>query len=199
MNSQLVTLQKMILAETVPAHPDFEFEFAVNSKGNLTIDHRGTWEFQPTPDDCSAPYLTIEHDGESFLISHWGWGEQKKYKTLKGAAKYIHAEIAESCENRRKRKAKDDTEKTFEEKSLALLRDFHGKLTESGVIAKFCPATPHYQTNHIHVEAVLLKTSLEITVTHDYQLEIALANQRCSSAPDAAIDLIFALVKKATA
>ena len=196
MNSQLVTLQKMILAETIPAHPDFEFEFAVTPKGNLSIDHRGTWEFQPSVDERSAPHLTIEHDGESFLVSHWGWGEQKKYKTLKGAAKYIHAEIAESCEHRRKRKAKDDAEKAFEEKSVALLRDFHGKLTESGIIAEFCPATPHYQTNHIHVEAVLLKTSLEITVTHDYQLEIALANQRCSTAPDAAIDLIFALAKK---
>ncbi len=196
MNSQLVTLQKMILAETIPAHPDFEFEFAVTPKGNLSIDHRGTWEFQPSVDERSAPHLTIEHDGESFLVSHWGWGEQKKYKTLKGAAKYIHAEIAESCEHRRKRKAKEDAEKVFEEKSVALLRDFHDKLTESGVTSQLRLATPHSTSNSIHVEAVRINTSLDITVTYDYQLEIALAYQRCHAAPDAAIDIIFALAKK---
>jgi hypothetical protein len=84
----------------------------------------------------------------------------------------------------------------YSEKSAALLRDFQKRLAENGIESQLRLFTEHSRDNRIHIDAVRIRTNLDVTVTEDYQLEIALTGQRYRAEPDAAVDLIFALVRK---
>jgi hypothetical protein len=199
MNSHLEALRESIVAESVAAYPDFTFTIAADKAGNLTSDHRGTWEPEPNPEIFHAPFFTIKHDGECFLVSQYSYVDHKKYKTLKGAMKYITAEITKNCERKRRQKEKEDAEKAFAEKSIRILRDFHGKLTASGLKSKLCLTADHYNHDHICVEADRIGTYIDVTVSHDCQLEMVPGYSRFYATPEAAIDILSILSKKGSA
>lgn len=200
MNEHLAALRESIIAETVAAYPDFCFSLSTDAAGHLTVDCQGEWEPEPIPDPDRRhyPYLTIMHDGECFVISQYAHVDFKKYKTLKGAAKYVNDKLKASCNRRRKQKEKDDAEKVFSEKSVALLRDFQNRLAENGVESQLRLVADRSPYNYIHIDAVRIKTNLDVTVTEDYQIEIALTYQRFRMAPNGAMDIIFSLAKEGT-
>jgi hypothetical protein len=197
MNHHLAALRESIIAETLSIYPDFHFFLSPDKNGNLTVDYRGTWEPQPDPHD--TPYLTIEHDGDRFLVSHYLWNERRKYKTFKGAAKYINDELQGICDRNREQKAKADAEREHEEKSIQLLRNFHERLASHGIASKLCIVANRYNNNHLSVEAERINSRIDITVTSDYRLEMVFAYPRFYAAPETAADILSALSKKVTA
>ncbi len=199
MNINLSALRDSIVAESVAAYPDFHFTITTNPEGNLTADHRGKWEFQNPHNADTCPFLTIGHDGTCFLVSHYRWNECKKYKTLKGAAKYVNSEIKSSCNRQLARKAKDDAKREFKEKSLRLLRNLHEKLIESGLKSKLCLTTENYTENHISIDAERIKTRIDIMVSHNYHLEMVPSYSRFYATPETAVDILSVLSKKESA
>ena len=199
MNDHLAALRENITNETVSIYSDFHFFIGPDKNGNLTVDYRGTWEQQRTPEPHHTPFLTIEHDGERFLVSHYGWDDRRKYKTFKGAAKYVNNEIQGICDRNREKKAKDDAEREHEKKSIQLLRDLHNDLSRNGIESKLCLVVDRYHNNHLSVEAERVNSRIDIAVTSDYRLEMVFAYPRFYAAPETAADILAALSKKATA
>lgn len=199
MNSHLAALREIIVAETVATHPDFCFCIVTDPDGNLTADYRGTWEPERTPEPHRTPYLTMKHDGEQFIITHYQWSDYKRYKTLKGAAKYVNDELKASCDRRREQKAKADAEKEFKEKSLRLLTDLHNQLVTHGIESKLCLIANRYNYDHLSIDATRVDTRIDITVTSDYRLEMVFPYPRMYTAPETAIDILSALSQKGSA
>ncbi len=199
MNSHLVTLRETIIAENAAANPDFDFRLAFDQKEELRVDYWGIWETERPRGEHEISCFTVGHDGECFLVKRYSYIDRKKYKTLKGAVKYINSEITNYCERKRKEKMKNDAKKEFAEKSIQLLREFQGILTKNGIKSKLCLTADRYNFDHLNVEAVRIKTDIDITVTSDYRLEMSLSYQRFYAAPDDAIDIISTLAKKGTA
>lgn len=199
MNSPLAALRESIVTETAAANPDFQFLLAADQNGNLTADYYGAWEPRRTPDPRDTPFLTISHDGDRFLVSHYRWDERKQYKTLKGAAKYVDAELSRSCGRKREQKAKDCAERDFAEKSLLMLREFHERLTSNGIKAKLCLTADRYNHNHVSIDATRTQTSIDITVTRDYRFEMAFTYPRFYATPETAIDILSVLSKEKSA
>lgn len=199
MNSQLAALREIIVAETVAAYPDFQFCIATDPDGNLTVDYRGTWQPQQADDQHNTPYLTMKHDGERFIITHYLWSDYKYYKTLKGAAKYVNDELHASCDRRREQKAKADAEKEFKEKSLRLLTDLHNRLVTHGIKSKLCRIADRYHNDHLSIDATRVDTRIDITVSSDYRLEMVFSYPRVYVAPETAIDILSVLSQKGSA
>lgn len=199
MNSHLAALREIIIAETVAAYPDFHFCIATDPDGNLTVDYRGTWEPQRPPEPNPIPYMTMKHDGERFIVTHYLWSDYKKYKTLKGAAKYVNDELQASCDRRREQKAKADAEKEFKEKSLRLLSDLHNQLVTHGIKSKLCRIADRYNYDHLSIDATRVDTRIDITVSSDYRLEMVFSYPRVYVAPETAIDILSVLSQKGSA
>ncbi len=199
MKNELAALRETIVAETVSIYPDFHFFLGPDKNGNLTADYRGTWEAERIPGPHDTPYLTIEHDGDRFLVSHYLWNERRKYKTLKGAAKYVNSELHGICDRNRAQKAKADAEKEFAEKSVAILKDFQAQLGQRGIESKLCLIADRYNSDHLSVEAHRINTRIDITVVSGYRLEATFSYRSFYTAPETALDIFTVLSKKATA
>ncbi|MCD8141517.1 MAG: hypothetical protein LUE17_17420 [Planctomycetaceae bacterium] len=198
MTNHLEALRQNIIADTVAEYTDFVFTLTTDPKGNLIIDYHGKWQSHRNPMHTDIPYMTIQHDGDRFLVSHYRWDENRPYKTVKGAAKYINAELRRSCDNVRKQKEKEDQEKAFAEKSARILQEFHDTITEKGIEAKLYSGYG-YQQSSLSIEAKRLNTRIDITVTSDYRLQIYFPYPRCYTSTETAIDILSALSQKGSA
>lgn len=199
MKSELAALWEAIRTETVVVYPDFHFLTGTDKEGNFTIDFRGTWEREREPDQFHRAYLTLKHADGIFTVTHYRWDDRKRYKTLKGAAKYVNSELQDICNRKREQKAKDDAAKEFAQKSVQILRDFHTTLAESGIESKLCLTTDRYNNDHLCVETKRINTSIDITVTSDYRLEMAFWYPRFYASPETAIDILSVIATKGSA
>ena len=199
MNSHLAALRESIIAETVAACPDFHFLIAVDPDGNLTVDYRGTWETPRTPEPDEIPFFTVEHDGDRFLVSRYRWNDRKKYKTLKGAARYVNDELQAICMRRREQKAEDDAKREHNEKSVEMLRELQERLDANGIKSKLCLVADRYHYDHLCIDADRVNTRIDITVSSDYRLEFAFSYPRFYTAPETALDILSVLSKEKTA
>ena len=199
MKNELAALRETIVAETVSIYPDFHFFLGPDKDGNLTAECRGTWEANRIPDPHDVPFLTIEHEGDRFLVSHYRWSDRKKYKTLKGAAKYVNGELQSSCNRKREHKAKADAEREHEKRSIEILRELHAQFNCRGIASKLCLVADRYNTNHLSVEANRINASIDITVTHDYRLEATFSYRSFYTTPETALDIFSIMSKKETA
>lgn len=199
MKQELAALWEAIRTETVSAFPDFDFLTGTDKEGNFTIDYRGMWQPERTSDIDKIPYLVMQHDGERYIISHYRWNDYKRYKTLKGAAKYANDELRGSCTRSREQKTKDDAAREFARKSVQLLRDFHATLAESGIESKLCLTADRYQHDHLCVHTKRVDTTIDITVTSDYRLEMVFYYPRFYTSPETAIDILSVFSKKESA
>ncbi len=85
----------------------------------------------------------------------------------------------------------------YAKKSAALLRAFHRKLAKNGIDSHLHRIADNSEENRIHIEAVRIKANFTVTITEEYQIEISLTDRRrFVVSDDAAIDLIFSLVRK---
>ncbi len=199
MNTHLEALKQNVIADTVAEYTDFVFTLTTDPHGNLTIDYRGEWQQHRNPNFTDIPFIRLHTTATSFLSPVTGGMKNRPYKTLKGAVKYVNAELRESCDNVRKQKEKDDQEKAFEEKSVQILREFHDAIIRNGINAKLRLKADRYQNNHVSVDISRLNTEVDISVTSDYRLQIYFPYPRCYTSPETAIDVLSALSQKGSA
>ena len=199
MKNELAALREAIVTETVSIYPDFHFFLGPDKNDNLTAECRGTWEANPTPDADDVPFLTIQHDGDRFFVSHYLWSDRRKYKTFKGAAKYVNEELQKNCNRRREQKAKSDAEREHKRKSVEVLQSFHSVLSQTGIESRLCLTADRHNFDHISIDAKRINNGVDVTVTDDYRLKISLTFPRIYAAPETALEILSVFSKKGTA
>jgi hypothetical protein len=98
-----------------------------------------------------------------------------------------------------KRKKKTKTKGGHDRNSVAILKNYRKELSRNGIKSKLRLVSERYDFDHLHVESVKIKTSIDVTPADNDQIQLAIPYRRYQAAPDAAIQIIIDLAKKGTA